>query len=500
MDLSPIHLRMMNAFKTTPQAVDSVTLEVLDKRLAGQMLLAHINKEISLSPQLRQSIVQAINNESAAGGDSPPAPITALLASKVLKVFSVDLLLPQGIALPAETTIPKQTMLLSSLTLPLRQTIELLIRSDGHLQLHDTKTTQQNQQQAIIQQALREYLPPGTSSAGQKGLTTLTALWQGLSTLREDQRDLFIAEKDWQTLSKLVDTVSVPAGRLNAQPILNSETLKGLLANSGNYLEPKVAIASQKAAGHSLSPSGLEDDLKYLLTQLFLQTKATDNPSSVKGTEEAPGSLRQALGVVAAQMRSLNQLTDMIQQFRTGNPLIVEKQVNATKLRQLLNAASALGLARISTHQLQQLLHSVESRQSGVLQSFDIPLRLNDQIYPLHLQIQEHIRQPEEKENKESSEKQHQSVKKSSRWQIFLELQLPDDGWFAAEISVDEAHVSTRFWSESSDIALRTRKRLKQLQYTLERCGLSVDDMRMESGPPPARRQPIIKTLVDVRT
>lgn len=496
MDLPPIQSRVLTSPAATKQAIDSVDLTELDRRLVGVTLIATVQKEAVLTTAARQALVRTFPSESPPDGLNNSNLQMNQGRASPLKFFNATLQLLPGQNLPATVNIPPQIVLASTVSLPLKESLPIQLSAEGSFKPAQVLLTEKPEAQPTLQQALRQYLPHGNTAIAAASVKTLHSLWQELAAVPEKQRSQVISNAQWKSLSAIIDTTTIPQSRINKAPLFTGATITKILENSGNFLESRIQKQSTNSANNRGGFTIPDSDLKRQLLTLFQQSAVSpDQPISTSSTSQ---TLQQALTIAAGQMRLFDQLMGLFQQFKSGANAD-DKQNLKSQIKQLLSAASALGLAKISVNQLQQLLESVDQHRTGISHTIDLPLRINDQCYPLHLQIQEHIKPASEQDEKNASGEQKQSTKRS-RWQIFMELELAKNGWFATEITIENEHLSTRFWSQNPNIAERTRTRLEMLKSTLEHYGLCVDELRMEQGSPPPKKQPIMQTLVDVKT
>ncbi|WP_075184635.1 flagellar hook-length control protein FliK [Teredinibacter haidensis] len=532
MDLPPLHTlpaQKQNALtsKATPQ------LTQLSETLVDVKLQARVEQVVQLSEAQRQALIKGLsqselNSATNATTQQPVKSLSTLVNAPALQLVRISTQIRSELLSRSTETppnIPHKLQLLTDIKIPIGSQLEVSVRKDGNLQLlnivsqdkiQTTQTTlvkteaytptDNTARTRVLQEALRRHLPYDQPQA--KNITAIKNIAETLSTLPTKTQNSLLSTNTVKLIQKVVQPLT------GNKMQLNPNVIKQLLNNSGLFLEstikpetpPPTVAQSNLLSGQELSKQPNNLDTKKLLLDLFHQSSATTKENHLPLTEQAkmqaikPANLQQALSGAASNLRGVDSVLAAITHFKTpANQNLTKLTEIRQHLARTLASASALGIANITSNQLRQLLSNAPEGQAGNSYAFDIPLRLQDQVLPLTLQLTPHY-YIEDDAGENASQSSSREAKKQTRWQIFMELELPEFGWLATEISLTGDHVKTRFWSESDNIKTRAKNRLESLKKTLEKNGLEVDDIILEPGNPPARTQPISQSLVDIRT
>lgn len=258
--------------------------------------------------------------------------------------------------------------------------------------------------------------------------------------------------------------------------------LKLAIQSSGIGLERHLAQLAQ-----SVSAPPPERDNKLLLIRALHALAELGFPSGVVGRAGSPaGVLDRALESMLAPL------------WLPRNALELKPREDAgAATRQHLQRITALTEAALSQVQLNQYrTTSAQLADNNAPTSFftDIPLRMADGFVTVFFQFQE-IREPEKKRKHTE-----QTRKRRSRWVVFLEMTIEDQGQLAVEVSVVDQQVDAQFWSDNTRLREGTELGLRQLRQQLEDRGLTVTDLRCSSAPIPQKNVQLDYSLIDVKT
>lgn len=513
MELPPLIQRLLTAAPAINDVMP-VSIVTLDTRLAGTLLDAIIEQQMPLSEAQKQTLIKTLQAQlsvqSTSSHDDTPTltkPPTDVFQTIQAKLYSAELNRSQNVeVMPKLDSLPNKVLLLTDVELGAGAKIQTKIREDGHLQLiSDPSLTRQKPPstvpsvtarqtpQALLQSGLRLYLPFKHDATAASKATN--ALWKSLNTLPMEQRNLIVDRPVWKALTNIVNHATLLPHAQHPSIQFSSEAIREQVMTSGNYLEPSL---TKQISGKMTFDTSIEKDTKAQLLTLYSAVQARD-PIQHQDKQSAPTSLQSVLKTAASQLRALESLLNTLGQLKQNTQPLNLLDMKRT-IGQTLSAAAAIGVARISANQLQPLLNATETGNPSAAQQVELSLRIQDQMLPVSLYFQAFpdIGNKDQEYEKKDSEQKQKEV--HNRWQIFIELELPEHGWFAAEVSLQQERVTTRLWSEREEIKHRARARLSALKETLEAQGLDVDDIRLENGAPPARQQTISQSLVDVRT
>lgn len=261
-----------------------------------------------------------------------------------------------------------------------------------------------------------------------------------------------------------------PAEQWQRDPV---GTLKQAINNSGIFFEHKLREASTPGRDRP------EQDPKALLTQA-LQLPITQTLAQLLSAP-APGA-------------ALNQFEQAIARLFGG----AAAQQNAANQQHLAHDLPKLVQGALAQIQLQQYrtlgTMSPDAAATPLQLYLDMPLRTPEGFWNLFLHFQE-LREKDPK-----PEREKKTTRRKSRWQVYMELEMGDEGRLAMEINLLDQRVDARFWAERSALRQKTAAGLTQLKQKLEAQGLEVTDLRCSGQAPPRQKMNLNYSLVDERT
>lgn len=254
---------------------------------------------------------------------------------------------------------------------------------------------------------------------------------------------------------------------------------------------------NQNGATHNAPPAGQvtnsntsTQELDTLLTQLATAiTKNNPTSASTHTTQPAvPSStaaLFKLLGLPLPNAEPSKQLL----------PPIVEQH-----LRQLVEKSQArLQLLQLRSLGLDNSIQQELGRTPLTQIHTELPLRFNEQVLPLQLQIQEQYHWPENDNSQENATgEQDQTVKR--RWQVFMSFDLPGNETLYTQLSIIDDSVEATLWAESPQLFGQATAALQRLRDQLLKHGLVVEDLHCIQGKPPQPAANPGYHLVDIET
>ncbi|WP_028885221.1 flagellar hook-length control protein FliK [Teredinibacter turnerae] len=505
MDLPPLITRIINARtpNTSPAKLELVSLA----EYAGSQLSVVAEEVAPLQPQLRQQLLAQLAQWVA---QSKISPTLAQQIQTAPNLLAAQLQTP-GPQNQAERLNPGvqqriETLLAISAT-PLRPGAPLNVRVDAEGQLHlapmgGTGTTPTP---AALLAGLRQYRAYSEPLA--QPVRLLSDIQQHLLKIPAEQRTALLSPRLESAVASLLQQPPT-AGAINATQ------LERLFQSSGLYLENNLAqlayrqpTAKTETAAHSPLPgAGGIPDLKQALLSVF--SSATQEVTQLQQTAPTPPqSLSEALASAGAHLKQSGQLLQYLQQLtgqaglNTAMFASVITKVSPDLPRQLaalVQAAAALGLARISSNQLQHLSRHIQEPGALMQSQVEFFVRTGaEQLMPVNLYIEERRTPTKDDTNQKESRKRNTQ---RAYWRVFMELTLRDNSRLATEITFQDERLKTRMWSDSSRLQQRATEQLDQLQTRLEASGIQIDGMTVEAGPPPAQPRQTVQQLIDVKT
>ncbi len=390
---------------------------------------------------------------------------------------------------------------LTNLPLLPRQSVNVLLDRFGNLQLMPAVSTLPNPLLQSVS-SIRKASNPGDAGPLQLKMLQPLLRQQSQQALASAMRQvlphaeplhrLLNAVKPWLEQhpgSSVEGSAPRPGGELKASlrllagnaPALANLTKEGLtdlkiaLRDSGIGLERHLA---QTAAG---APP--ERDTKLLLIKVL---------HALAGL----GFSNRVASLASPAMTGRNQdLEAVLEPVWTARNTTAADSDGATRqqLQRLVSLAEA-ALSQVQSNQYRSI--SAQTAEGAPAANFftDIPLRLADGFVTVFFQFQE-IRDPEKKRKRGDK-----SEKPRSRWVVFMELTIEDQGQLAVEVSVVDKHVDAQFWSSHADLREDARRGMQQLRQQLENQGLTVTDLRCSPAPIPQKNVRLDYSLIDVKT
>lgn len=247
-----------------------------------------------------------------------------------------------------------------------------------------------------------------------------------------------------------VDELAEPAG------------LRRALSQAGNGLE--ATLAARGEGREVRLPTG---DLKWQLLGLHAAiSRALSNPVQESVADRAVATSTAFTGVAD----------------KAGAAVVRDESMTQAQLLRGLSAEVEAGIARITTHQLQQL---VAAGNDMFLVQAEIPYRAADHVDALRVEI-------------ESRGAQTTSGEDSSV-EVSLAVPLPALGEFRAHLTIRSNHLAVTLWSEAPALRAIMAEHLAELTGALAGAGFEVGPVGLRRLDGASRLQGPPDGLVDTR-
>jgi len=284
-------------------------------------------------------------------------------------------------------------------------------------------------------------------------------------------------------------TISTPASDLKSMLLKAQHTLQRVLSISTNTPTSTSHTSTHDTKGHI-------DNTLTKLDQLVLNSlkeagtyrpipQVTHTPSLSSSQYPGISALFQLLGIPS---------TPAVRHFHA------QSQPSLHELKRIINQqllAQIDGvLAKLQVNQLKSLgLEATVFESKTPAQQFfiELPLRWQDQYYPLQLTIKEHIEE-------EANTHQHNDSSTQRRWQVFMSFDLPNEEQLHSQLTLIEERVSAVLWAESSSLCAKANNELATLRAALQSKGLEVKDLQCIHGKPPQDNVSLGYNLIDIKT
>lgn len=253
---------------------------------------------------------------------------------------------------------------------------------------------------------------------------------------------------------------TILAGLPELAGLRDAAAVQRAVANSGIFLEAKLASLAQRPNGHEISP-----DLKASLLKLSNQIRATTPhiTASLPGLPEAKASQPATLNAPRTHSQALPQTNSNA----NSNILIGLRPGEDPSM--LLTRQAQAGLARIQLDQLATVTHD---NAKGALWTLEIPIREGDQAFIARLNIQREAPHPD------------QALTETDAWTVGLEFDLPELGPIHARLSLKGRHLDTRLWAERNETLELMQRFSDSLNHRLSKAGFSDASVAVYPGKP----------------
>ncbi len=322
-------------------------------------------------------------------------------------------------------------------------------------------------------------------------------------------------------ISNLVQRLSV---LLTTSPSITQlsepQSLKNSITQSGAFLESRLAHILSRTSSLNFALTSRPNNEPSTNGKNALNSSTTPPlAGSGKSTELKPQDIKAELIRLINDVESLSKnvppdtkksdgnLDKLIRSFfsfsteQKAKPLTKELPQNAAaRIAAAIQPSLFSALARISTLQLQRLIHVQQEGGASTFGSFiELPVRVGEQVYPLSLHIQE--REYDDKNEKDKQNKKKKDPRElKKRWHVFLEFDLDELGMFASDICVEESVVKTTLWVQKTPLWQASQAHINSLKTELENSGITVDSLVCQQGKAPEKEIRIEQSLVDIRT
>ncbi len=417
----------------------------------GQLLQTRNGQSLIPGQQLRLEVIRpavaaALKwlDPAAPASISLPAPARPWQAGQILQAR----LLPPAPGEPLLLRIDGRLLPLPapSLPAPVGQTLRLQVIDPGQpaaLRVLEASAP------AVAQQAMRDALPR------QLPLSSLLSTLQAVAGDRPSRGDKLPANI-LQQIRQILDRLP------RRNDATRAEGLQQALANSGLFLEARLAEALRAGQPFAQTAQQLGGDLKGGLLGLLSLLLGLCPPS---GDREQPGQ------------GAHRPLAKVPPPLPNGQPFAQPRPAASTastpnlslpqQLQELLRQVDG-GLARI---QLSQLASNSEDdgRRSWLL---DLPLRHGDRLDLLQMRIDE--------------ERDGKGRRAGSQWSVTLAVELEGLGEIHIRVTLNGGVVSATFWAGNAHTAELFEQHLGELQQRLQAAGLRVGSLGARHGFPRA--------------
>lgn len=266
-----------------------------------------------------------------------------------------------------------------------------------------------------------------------------------------------------------------PASLSNTTKMANAENLQTLGQATSNK---NPAVENQSA--------GKQRDLKGALVELVAKTQ--ESIADEKLDVETQSRLQQT------------HLKDFIAQllpFLTGKNQQKDLSMKAlrTQLIALIQQHAYQAVSKIQIQQLQSLQPQSATQSDNTQQSWqiEIPIRYQQDIHPLQIQIEK--RNLEDKES--SGNKKKEQIK---QWKIMMNFDLPVVGHFYAQLIWLNQQLSATLWAEKTETLQAAKEKMENLRTKLQEEGIIVTQLECLPGAPHRPQNQVNYSLIDITT
>ena len=548
MDLPSIHSNNLTTKNTTVSINSSNETLDISKLSLNQTLTAKLDKTYALKQSQLELVTKLITKQPQlakliTSPDNQQTPIAT--PENSLKHTQI-----KNLVLAELSALGKKLFVLTTVTTPIPPKVQLKVGPDNSLILlnqssdkaaQKTNTDARNsdiskqnsspssilgsasqgmtkQQSALINQGLRQHLPNQASttqllthlqnitSAINKNTSLQTSVLgeivnvtksaavssalsadaiNGVQLEKKLHQSGFSLENSLRQLAKQTTTSHTPSQPYN-QGNKTQQSNEKLVTSNNLFTSPNMK--TQGATLNTSPESLLKDDQKALLLRLHSligEMIATYNTPITPTKNHKPEDLAQLLFNILNKKAP----TDYGAKQRQNTPSLSE-------VLQQLQSMVMSSVSKITSLQIRHLLLAGQDpnmTQSGTF--VELPVRFGETLVPVQL----HIKEFQEKED-DPSQDNKEDKPPVRHWNVFMELEVDDFGYFATEISLRNENIKTKFWIESNELEKAAKQKLDSLKNELNEAGVEVKELLIATGSPPYRSTGIQQTLVDVRT
>ncbi|ETX10875.1 hypothetical protein MUS1_12925 [Marinomonas ushuaiensis DSM 15871] len=314
--------------------------------------------------------------------------------------------------------------------------------------------------------------------------------------------------------------ITVTDGK-NEFPIISQTELKRgdtirVLVDANNNMQVLPAKVDHAAASLQIEtlklslPKQLQlNDMSQLIKQL--QTLSEASSSAPPQTQQALKQLIQGLPSLANLTASPETMKQAMQtsgvfseSLLTNNKaelLPADLKLNLSRLKEAQESIGALRLGSVPTEQIANAIERITTTQ---LRHFSDPNQINNQIYPLHIELPVRNGQTYNFvriEIDKDSEKQ-QSDKQDRRWLVKLKFDFEETGRFEARTSIQGKKVSIIFIAEEKETLQKLQQNMPILKEQLREKNIEVEQLDTFQSKLANEENTLSKnqSLIDVRT
>lgn len=332
--------------------------------------------------------------------------------------------------------------------------------------------------------------------------------------------------KTTQTIDDINTNVKIPVEKIasgqaltpqNLKPLLHTYQFSNLANSSGASLENPVKLTSNTNTINinSVNTSQTNPALKINVDNINKLNSAIkpEQLQSLAKTQDMKGalvdlvakttqSLTEEEADIATIIKNLNNthLKDWVTQLL---PILMGKtqqkdlsiKTLRTQLTALLQQHAYQAVAKIQIQQLQSLQPQTTQANDYPQQSWqlEIPIRYQQDIHPLQMQIERYWIDDKEK----STEQKREKVK---QWRIMLNFDLPIVGHFYAQLIWFNQQLSATLWAEKVDTLKLATEKMENLRTKLQQEGIIVTQLDCLPGAPNKPQNEIHYSLIDITT
>lgn len=332
-----------------------------------------------------------------------------------------------------------------------------------------------NSEQAGINSTKSNSLEPGQKLSTQDLSPLLTQMKSGTNNQIPTQSSALANDKI--LINNPVSTNNLAVNNLSANPASK------IIANPDAQ-----NLQSLQSSTNTNKPSAANRDLKGALVELVADTQRSLQQQAVDGAEIVKSIHQPHLQDFIAQIIPLLM-------GKTSQKDLPLKTLRA-QLTALLQQHAYQAVAKIQIQQLQSILpSSTQNSQDSNPQSWqmEIPIRYQQDILPMHLQIEKRWVQQQENPDK----KDRQKIK---QWRVMLNFDLPVIGQFYAQLILLEQQLSATLWAEKTETLQTAKEKMENLRTKLQREGIIVTQLECLPGSPNKPQNHLNYSLIDIKT
>lgn len=362
---------------------------------------------------------------------------------------------------------------------------------------------------AVLDSALRHYMPTQLNSK-----ESFSLIKKVVSVVQHQPS----SSRSITTLKILNAIQNLEKAPLIIDKTLTDSSVRSAISNSGVFLETKIKAAINKSLNQmdikspllgtrlgapTLHAKSHHSDIQKSLNNELERIRTTDIKAIILHLialiKTIPTTQETQVKEHSIPLSALDALLkNLLANSKSKNLGKSDENNLQKKVLESLTSMTQMIQSRITVSQLKTLSRSLIEGQSNFSHTLEIPAKIADYTFPLHLHIEE--RKYTHQKDKKSKQEKSTTNTQSSNWRVYLEFSFNKLGKFASQIDVSKNTLKSTLWAENPGIREKIEKELPQLASALTTSGIDIQELRCVTQAPTGNPNKIHHNLVDIKT